>query len=258
MELANKYLDHAFELLGRLRETQMENIDRAAELIAQAYVDGHTFYAWGGPHSSLPVQDIFERAGGSPIVNLVITPGLSYEDGPIKIGTQLERLEGYGREFFAHIGAEPGDVILLVTTSGRNPFPVEMAMAAKEAGLKVIGMTSLAYSQAVTSRHSSGTKMYEHCDVILDNLTEPGDASIADERLPQKVGPTSGWMGIIILQTLMVAVAEHLLAKGVTPPIYLAGNVDRDEGYKRALAELIKKHRTPFGGIYSPMRDRAR
>ncbi len=256
--LADRYLDHVSELLERLRATQMENIERAAELIAQAYVDGHTFYAWGGPHSSLPVQDIFERAGGSPIVNLVITPGLSYEDGPIKIGTQLERLEGYGREFFAQIGAEAGDVILLVSTSGRNPFPVEMAMAAKEAGLKVIGVTSLAYSKAFPSRHSSGHKMYEYCDVILDNLTEPGDASIVDERLPQKVGPTSGWMGIVILQTLMVAVAEHLLAKGVNPPIYLAGNVDRDEGYKQALADLVKTHRTRFGGIYSPMRKTGR
>ena len=100
--------------------------------------------------------------------------------------------------------------------------------------------------------------MYEYCDVILDNLTQPGDASIVDERLPQKVGPTSGWMGIVILQTLMVAVAEHLLAKGVTPPIYLAGNVDKDEQYKQALATLVNENRTRFGGIHSPMKKRGR
>lgn len=252
--LAVKYLEHVGDLLRRLQETQLAEIDKAAELIARAYAEGHTFYAWGGPHSSLPVQDIFDRAGGLALVNIVIAPGLSYEEAPIRVGMFLERLEGYGRWFLGQIGAEAGDVILLVSTSGRNPFPIEMAMAAKEAGLTVIGMTSLAYSQAVSSRHSSGAKMYEYCDVVLDNLTEPGDASIADERLPQKVGPTSGWMGCLILQTLMVAVCEHLQAKGITPPVFVAGNVDGQEEYKRSIGELIQKHRTPFGGVRSPYR----
>jgi uncharacterized phosphosugar-binding protein len=252
--LATKYLNHALELLQRLQETQLKNIEKAAEMIAQACAEGHTFYAWGGPHSSLPVQDIFERAGGLAIVNAVIAPGLSYEVAPIRVGMFLERVEGYGHFFFSKVGAEPGDVILLVSTSGRNPFPIEMAMSAKEAGLKVIGMTSMAYTNAVSSRHSSGTKMHEHCDIVLDNLTEPGDASIADERLPQKVGPTSGWMGCLILQTLMVEVAERLAERGITPPVRFAGNIDGQEEYRRSLFELIDKRSTKFGGIYSPRR----
>jgi len=252
--LAKKYLDHATTLLQRLKDTQIEKIEQAADLIAQAYVDGHTFYAWGGPHSSLPVQDIFSRAGGSPLVNLLIAPALSYETGPINVGMFLERVEGYGPEFFSQIGAEAGDVILLVSTSGRNAFPIEVAMSARKAGLKVIGVTSLAYTNAVTSRHSSGTKLYQHCDVVLDNLTAPGDASIADPILPQKAGPTSGWMGIVILQTLMVAVAEKLHDRGITPPIYVAGNIDEKDEYKQAMFDLVNKHGTKFGGIYSPFR----
>lgn len=252
--LAQKYLDHATTLLQKLKDTQIEKIEQAADLIAQAYVDGHTFYAWGGPHSSLPVQDIYCRAGGSPLVNVVIAPGLSYETGPINVGMWLERVEGYGREFFSQIGAEAGDVILVVSTSGRNAFPIEVAMAAKEAGLKVIGMTSMAYTSAVTSRHSSGTKMYQHCDVVLDNLTAPGDASISDPILPQKAGPTSGWMGILILQSLMVAVAEKLNDRGITPPIYVAGNIDEKDEYKQAMFDLVKQHGTKFGGIHSPYR----
>lgn len=252
--LAKRYLEHAFELLQRLVDTQLENIEKAAEMIAQAYAEGHTFYVWGGPHSSLPAQDIFERAGGLALVNLVIAPGLSYEVAPIRVGMFLERLEGYGRYFFSQIEAEPGDVILLISTSGRNPFPVEMAMSAKEAGLKVIGMTSMAYTTTVTSRHSSGSKMYEYCDIVLDNLTEPGDACIVDKRLPQKVGPTSGWMGCLILQALMVEVAERLAEKGITPPIRVAGNIDAEREYRENMLQLIKKHSTKFGGMYSPYR----
>jgi len=252
--LAQKYLERGLELLERFHDTQLKNVEQAAETIAQAVADGHTLYVWGGPHSSLPVQDIFWRAGGSALVNAVLTPGLSLEQGPIYLTTFFERTEGAGREFFSQIGAEPGDVIILVSTSGRNPFPIEMAMSAKKAGLKVIGVTSMTYTNAVTSRHSSGTKMYEFCDVILDNLTIPGDAILEDERLPQKVGPTSGWMGCLILQALMAEVAERLVEKDIVPPIYLALNVDGQEEYVQYLDDLRRERGTKFGGIYSPRR----
>lgn len=252
--LAQRYLQHAADLLNQLRSTQTESIEQAAEMIAQAVAEGHTLYAWGGPHSSLPVQDLFERAGGLAILNAIIAPGLSYEYGPIRMGTWLERVEGYGKEFFARIGAEAGDVIILVSTSGRNAFPVEMAMSARQAGLRVIGLTSLAYTQAVDPRHSSGTKMYQHCDVVLDNLTEPGDASISHESLPQKVGPTSGWMGTLILQALMAEVAFRLATRGITPPIRYAANAPtaQDE-YRKRVLRMIERHATKFGGMRSPV-----
>jgi uncharacterized phosphosugar-binding protein len=252
--LAKKYLDKSLELLQRLQETQLAHIEAAAEMIVQAVADGHTLYAWGGPHSSLPVQDIFWRAGGLALVNPIFTPGLSLETGPIYLTSFLERAEGAGKEFFSHIGAEPGDVIILVSTSGRNAFPIEMAMSAEEAGLQVIGLTSPTYSQAVSSRHSSGQKMHEYCDVVLDNLTLPGDAILEDERLPQKVGPTSGWVGCLMLQALMAEVAERLADQGIVPPIYFALNLDGQDEYVHYLNELRRERGTRFGGIYSPQR----
>jgi uncharacterized phosphosugar-binding protein len=253
--LANRYFEKSLDLLKRLQDTQLENIEQAADVIAQAVADGHTLYAWGGPHSSLPVQDIFWRAGGLALVNPVFTHGLSLEVGPIYLTSFLERTEGAGKEFFSQIGAEPGDVIILLSTSGRNAFPIEMAMSARASGLKVIGVTSLTYTRAVTSRHSSGTKMYEYCDVVLDNLTVPGDAVLEDDRLPQKVGPTSGWVGCLILQALMAEVAERLAEKGVVPPIYFALNLDGQEEYVHYLNELRRERGTKFGGIYSPRRE---
>ena len=253
--LAKKYFEIGFKLLERLQNTQIENIEEAAELIAHAVAEGHTFYAWGGPHSSLPVTDIFWRAGGLAIVNPVFTPGFCLEIGPMRQTAFLERVEGGGRDFFQLIGAETGDVILLVSTSGRNAFPIEMAMEAKKAGLRVIGMTSLEYSNFVPSRHSTGTKMYEYCDLIIDNLTTPGDASLEDDRLPQKVGPTSGWVGCFLLQALMSEVAERLAEKGIKPPIYYAGNMDWQEEYREYQDNLLKERSTKFGGIYSPARN---
>ena len=252
--LAESYFNKGFDLLQRLQDTQLERIERAAELIAQAAADGHTLYAWGGPHSSLPVQDIFWRAGGLALVNPLYTPGLSLEVGPIYLTSFIERTEGVGQEFFRQIGAEPGDAIILISTSGRNAVPIEMAMSAKEAGLKVIGVTSMAYSESVISRHSSGKKMYEYCDVVLDNLTVPGDAVLQDERLPQKVGPTSGWVGCFLLQALMAEVSERLAEKGIVPPIYFALNLDGQDEYVQYLDGLRQDRGTKFGGIYSPKR----
>lgn len=252
--LAKKYFEQGFDLLQRLQDSQLENIDKAAELITRSIAAGHTFYAWGGPHSSLPVQDIFWRAGGMAIVNPLFTPGLSLEVGPIYLTSFLERAEGAGIKFFEGIGAEPGDVILLVSTSGRNAFPIEFAAAAKEAGLMVIGMTSLAYSNSVESRHPSGKKMFDYCDVVLDNLTVPGDAILEDERLPQKVGPTSGWIGCFMLQALMAEVAEQLAEKDIVPPIYFALNLDGQDDYVQYLDDLKRERGTKFGGIFSPKR----
>lgn len=252
--LAKKYLDKGLELIQRFQDTQLENVEHAAELIAQAVADGHTLYAWGGPHSSLPVQDIFWRAGGLALVNPLLTPGLSLEIGPIYLTSLYERVEGAGREFFNQVGAEAGDVIILVSTSGRNPFPIEMAMAARGAGLKVIGVTSMTYTNAVSSRHPLNKKMYEYCDIVMDNLTAPGDAVLEDKRLPQKVGPTSGWMGCLILQALMAEVAERLAEKGIVPPIYFALNLDGQEEYVQYLDRLRRERGTKFGGIYSPRR----
>ena len=96
--------------------------------------------------------------------------------------------------------------------------------------------------------------MYDYCDIIIDNLTAPGDAILEDENLPQKVGPTSGWMGCLVLQALIAETAERLAQKGVTPPIYFALNLDGSQEYVDYIDRLRRDHGTRFGGIYSPNR----
>lgn len=255
--LAKKYIEHAYQLLDEIQEHNLSNIEKAAKLIVDAIENGHTLYAWGGPHSSLPVQDLYERAGGLAILNCIITPGLTYEVYPIKVGMYLERIEGYGSFYFEKIGAQEGDVIILVSTSGRNPFPIEMAMSAKKTGLKVIGMTSMKYTKEVDSRHSSGKKMYEFCDVVLDNRAEPGEGFLEYKGIPQKVGPTSGWVGIVILQSLMVEVAQLMADRGITPPVRYAGNMPGQEEYRKKIFELLECNSTKFGALKSYTKDEA-
>lgn len=236
--LAVEYLEKASAILKKIEESQLGKIEEAAEIISQAIIDGHMLFAFGCSHSALPVQDIFYRAGGLMLVNPIFGPGLLLEDYPTTFTSKMERLEGYGRLLLDRFPTKAGDVLILVSMSGRNAVPVDMAMAAKERGMKVIGLTSMEYTTSVSSRHSSGKKMYELVDVVIDNPVPPGDAILEVEGVLQKICPISGVTSCAILHALMAATVEKLVAKGFTPPVYLAANVPGGDEYnKRLMAE---------------------
>jgi uncharacterized phosphosugar-binding protein len=238
--LAKEYLEKASAILKKIEESQLGKIEEAAEIISQAIVDGHMLFAFGCSHSSLPVQEIFYRAGGLMLVNPIFGPGLSLEDFPPTFTSQMERLEGYGRLLLDRLPTKAGDVLLLVSVSGRNAVPVDMAMAAKEKGMKVIGLTSMEYTTSVSSRHSSGKRMYELVDVVIDNPAPAGDAILEVEGVPQKICPISGVTSCAILHALIAATVERLLAKGFTPPVHLAANVPGGDEYNKRLRAEYK------------------
>jgi len=237
--LSKEYLKRAIEFLEKIKETQLERIEEAAEVISQAIIEGHSLYAFGCSHSSLPVEDIFYRAGGFMLVNPIFGPGLSLDIRPPTFTSKMERLEGYGEMLLERVPAKEGDVLILVSVSGRNPVPIDMARAAKEKGMTVIGLTSMAYTTQVPSRHSSGKKMYEFVDIILDNQAPPGDAILELEGMPQKFCPVSGIASTAILHALMAETVEKLMAKGFTPPVYLAANVEGGDEWN---ARLLKEY----------------
>lgn len=238
--LAKAYLEKASAILKKIEESQLGKIEEAAEIISQAIVDGHMLFAFGCSHSSLPVQEIFYRAGGLMLVNPIFGPGLSLEDFPPTFTSKMERLEGYGRLLLDRLPTKAGDVLLLVSVSGRNAVPVDMAMAAKEKGMKVIGLTSMEYTTSVSSRHSSGKRMYELVDVVIDNPVPAGDAILEVEGVPQKICPISGVTSCAILHALIAATVEKLLAKGFTPPVHLADNVPGGDEYNKRLRAEYK------------------
>lgn len=238
--LARDYLDKVIDVMKTLRDTQLEAINQAGEMIAQALVDGHSLFAFGCSHSAVPVEDIYYRAGGLMLVNPIFGPGLTLDIHPPTITSKMEQLSGYAKILLDRLPTAPGDVLILVSVSGRNHVPIEMAMAAKEKGMKVIGITSMQYTSAVSSRHPSGKKMYELVDLVVDNLAVPGDAVLEVEGVPQKICPTSGAVGCALLHAIIAATVEKLLAKGFTPPVYLAANVDGGAEYNRRMMEQYK------------------
>ena len=238
--LAQSYINTCLTVLQRLQDEQMDKIEEAARMIADAIAEGHSFFAFGCTHSNLPVQEVFYRAGGLMLVNPIFPPGLSLDARPPTMTSQMEQMEGYGRLIFRNVPAKEGDVLVLISTSGRNAVPIEVAMEAKKRGLTVIAITALEYSRSLTSRHSSGKKVYELADLVLDNYSPRGDAVLELEGLPQKTGSTSGVVASVMMHAIISQVVENLMAKGFAPPIYMSGNLDGGAEHNEHMLKAYK------------------
>ena len=238
--LARKYLETTIQLLSQIEDEEMEEIEKAAKLIADAIEQGHCLFAFGCTHSSLPIQDLVYRAGGMMLVNPLFGPGITALDiKPTTFSSAMEQMEGYAKVILDNSPIKAGDVLILVSVSGRNAVPVEMAQLARERGIKIIGVISRQYSEAVTSRHPSGKKMKDLVDIILDNKAPKGDAILEAKEVPQKFSPVSGVTSIALLQSLIAATIEDLISRGIVPPIFLAANVDGGAEYN---ARLLKQY----------------
>jgi uncharacterized phosphosugar-binding protein len=235
------YLDGVIALLQRIAEEEAPAVQAAARHMADAVQNGKRIFAFGCSHSSLPIQDLVYRAGGLMLINPIFGPGIAALDThPATLSSNLEKLSGYAEALLDNTPIQAEDVLILVSVSGRNAVPIEMAQLAQERGIIVIGLTSRAYTQAVTSRHPSGKKMYEFADVVLDNKVDKGDAVLEAEGMPQKFCPASGVTSSAILQAMVAATIEELLQRGITPPVFLAANVDGGAEYNARLLDQYK------------------
>lgn len=238
--LSTQYLDSVIGLLERVRDEESNAIDQAAELMADAIASRKRIFGFGCTHSSLPVQDLVYRAGGLMLINPLFGPGIASLDvRPATLSSAMESLPGYAETLLDNSPIQPGDVLILVSVSGRNAVPVEMAEIARQRGITVIGVTSRAYTGAVSSRAASRRKMYEFADVVLDNKVDKGDAVLDAEGVPQRFCPASGVTSTALLHALVAATIDKLLAAGVTPPVFLAANVDGGAEYN---ARLLEEH----------------
>ncbi|WP_225845407.1 SIS domain-containing protein [Streptomyces sp. HPF1205] len=223
----DRYFGAAIALLGRVRDEERAGIRAAATAVADAIAAGGRVFTFGAGHSSLPAQDVVYRAGGLALINLLPVPGaVGVDVVPATLGSALERVEGLATAVLDTSPARGGDVLFVISLSGRNTLPVEMARHARTLGLTVIAVTSVAYAKDTRSRHSSGTFLKDNCDILLDSKIPVGDAELSDARVPAPFGPASTVVTSALMQAVMATAATDLGARGITPPMIRSGNVD--------------------------------
>ncbi|MEV7581727.1 SIS domain-containing protein [Streptomyces erythrochromogenes] len=226
-KLAGQFFDAAIGLLERVRNEEAPHIAEAGTLVADAVAAGNRLFAFGAGHSSLPAQDVVYRAGGLALMNFLAVPGTAGVDVmPATLGSALERVDGLAGAVLDSSPASDGDVLVIISLSGRNALPVEMAMNARAIGLKVIGVTSVAYATDTRSRHASGTFLKDHCDVVLDSKIAVGDAELSIDGIDAPFAPASTVVTSAIMQAVMATAAGELAARGLEPPLLRSGNVD--------------------------------
>ncbi|MDB1088165.1 SIS domain-containing protein [Streptomyces sp. ACA25] len=238
--LADQFFHAATGLLERVRREEAGNIARAGSLIADTVTAGGRLFAYGAGHSSLPAQDLVYRAGGLALMNLLTVPGTTGVDvRPATLGSALERVGGLARATLDSSPARAGDLLVIISLSGRNVLPVEMAEHARARGLTVIGVTSVAYAAHTSSRHPSGGFLKDHCTLVLDSKIPVGDAELADARVGAPFGPASTVVTSALLQAVVATAAGELAERGIAPPMLRSGNVDGGIEWNR---EVVAAH----------------
>ncbi|MFF5479012.1 SIS domain-containing protein [Streptomyces sp. NPDC012935] len=224
---ADQFFDAAIALLQRARDEEAENIGAAGTLLADTVAAGGRLFAFGAGHSSLAAQDVVYRAGGLALMNLLAVPGVVGVDVmPATLGSALERVDGLAGAVLDSSPLREGDALVIISLSGRNALPVEMAMKARALGARVIGVTSVAYASETSSRHVSGTYLKDHCDIVLDSKIAIGDAELTLDTIPAPFAPASTVVTAALLQAVMATAAASLADRGIEPPLLRSGNVD--------------------------------
>ena len=226
------YHDEILKILEDLDARESANVAALAVETKNLLDAGGVLFVFGAGHSSMLAEEAFHRAGGLVPVYPVYDESLSPRVRP-EIASAAERKEGVAAGIFSKLGARRGDMMFIASNSGINAAGIEMALAAKAAGLLTVAVTSVSHSKAVKSRHSSGKRLFELTDRVLDNHLPPGDALVAAGAA--RVAPGSTMVNAWLWNSLVAEVSQLYAAAGSAPPVYLRANLPGGDAHNAAL-----------------------
>jgi uncharacterized phosphosugar-binding protein len=225
--------------IDRFLATQRDAIAAAGEVVATALLAGGVLQAFGTGHSRAIALELAGRAGGLvPANQLSIRDVVYYGDaqpGDI-LDPLVERETGLAERIWNLARIEPADVFVIASNSGGNAAIVEMAQLATSRGHRLVAITSLEHTRAITPRHPSGQRLADLADVVIDNCAPYGDAAV---ELPggDRIGPLSTVTGALAVNLLVAEVAGRYLAAGSAPPVYRSLNAPGNEDRNAALLD---------------------
>lgn len=240
MSKSVEYFENLQKILARIATEQLDNIEKAARAVADTLENGGRVHAFGTGHSHMLAEEIFYRAGGLVNVNPILETSLMLHESAAK-STELERLEGYGEILFDHHSISNKDILFLFSNSGRNGVAIDLALIAGDRGVKTVVITNMEHTMQGASRHSSGKKLFEAADIVIDNCGCHGDASMRIDEINRSVAPTSTAAGAAILNAIEARAVEIMVSEGFTPEVFSSSNVDGGDEINNAYIAKYKK-----------------
>ena len=251
-----EFFDQTMSLLQELRRTQADAIQQAAELCATRIAQGGLVFLFGNGHSRMMCEEMTPRQGcyagfvalvETALSNHAAIVGANGLRGPL----YLESYEGYAEQILNSFHFGSNDAFIVISTSGIRPVVVEMAMGAQARGLPVIAIVSKAHCEEAKAAHSSGKKLTDCADIVIDNLCPPGDCVLELEGLEWRTGPVSTITGAMVINMIRCATAENMLQRGMKPVLLpshqFVGNTSAAEqlevfyeAYRKSLKHLFE------------------
>lgn len=238
--LSEQYFAEIHRILETVQRTQLEAIQRTAEIIVNTTAQQNNVYVFGSSHAGILAQEVFYRTGGLVTINPILAPALTLDVRPVTLTSSVERLEGYGSMIVDSSNIKSGDLFIIHSVSGRNSVPVEAAIRARQLGATVVALTNVEYSSSVTSRHPSGKRLFEVCDIVIDNCGCYGDSAVTAPGFAEKFAPTSTVIGAAILNAIVASAVEIFIERGIEPPVFVSANLDGGDDYNRIMLDKYR------------------
>jgi len=218
-----QYLERCQTLIDRVR-AQADAIRQAADWCAETVLADRMVHVFGSGHSRIMVEELWPRYGSFPGFNPIVELSLTFHNPVVGANGQrqamfLESVPGLAERILRNFVLDPRDTALVISSSGGNVVPIEMAQGFQKAGVRVIALVSLEHAKALPASHASGKCLHEICDLVLDTGAPPGDAMVSIPGLPYPVSPGSTVGGVMVVNCLKAEIAERLTRAGQPPKV---------------------------------------
>ena len=223
----SEYLKNIIQNLESIEMQEADKIEKVSRLVADVIKNDGLIHIFGCGHSHLPGLDAFYRAGGLANVSPLLDTDLMLHNGAAK-SSRMEKMSGIAPEVFRRYNIDKNDIIFVLSASGKNQVPVEMAQQAKRAGITTIGICSSEYFE-------KGGRLHECVDIAIDCKVPYGDASVAVGDV--MMGGLSTYAACFILNSCLINGSKIALDEGTVPPVFKSGNIDGGKGYNIHLEE---------------------
>lgn len=252
--LAKQWLQNARNVMDKIEETQLENIKKAAEAMADTIQAGRWVHTFGCGHATLPIEEMYPRIGGfvgfHPMIELPLTFFTNIVGGmSVHQFVFLERVEGYGVEIMKGYNFDEKDIMWLFSHSGINNVNIDIALESKKHGMKVIVFGSAKEAEGKQTRHSCGKTIFDLADLVVDTCVPIQDASVPLKNHQDKIGPISTMAFVTAVWMTVTTVAEILADRGVRLYIHPSHNVPGDTTARERLAEALDEYKRRIAGV---------
>jgi uncharacterized phosphosugar-binding protein len=244
---AATWFDAAASLLQRVRDTQADPIETASQWCAESIASGGLVHLFGAGHSRIPVEEMFPRYGSYPGFNPIVELSVTFHTQVVGANGQrqamfIERMPGLAATILSNFALSPNDLMVVFSASGLSALPVEMAREARNRGLRVIAVTSVAQSRSEEPDPVVGTRLLDVADLVIDICTPSADAMVTIEGLETPVAPGSTIGSVAIVNAIKARTAELLVARGAMPPVITRATVVGPDRSKLLFEAAYREH----------------